>query len=395
MTTWDIAVIGAGVAGCAAAALLAQRGLRVILLEKGSLPRQKVCGEFLSPEGADVLRRLGVWPQVEAHHPPRIEGFTLTAGRRQTRHRLPCSGWGVSRWVLDHLLWEHAQRSGVVTHERCAVEQVSGDFQQGFALTLQPAGLASTRMQARAVLGAAGRQWQPRGQPRSPQPSSRPRLVGLKAHFRGVPLDRHIELHTIRRGYCGMVEVTGGVTNVCCWVEAEALRRAGAPPHRFLASTLAENSHLLTRLQKAQQVGAAWATTSFTYRRTVAPVTADVWNIGDCAAMVAPLTGDGMGMALRTAELAATMMLAVFWKDSPWDQTTATYARHWKREFLPRLRWGRGLEALLLRPRLAWLSCTALHCLPWLMDQLYRRTRQLVPLPSPPMEVVEQRRQWR
>jgi menaquinone-9 beta-reductase len=393
MTAWDIAVIGAGVTGCTVAALLAQHGLRVVLIEKGSLPRQKVCGEFLSPEGADVLYRLGVWPQVEAHHPPRIDGFTLTAGRRQTRHRLPCSGWGVSRWVLDHLLWEHAERSGAVTRERCTVEQVTGDFQRGFSLTLRSAGLSSTRIQARAVLCAAGRYWQPHGRPRSPHHSGRPCFVGLKAHFQGVPLDRHVELHTIRHGYCGMVEVTGGVTNVCCWVEAEALRRAGTLPHRFLASTFAENAHLRTRLQRAQQVGASWAATSFTYRSIVAPVTAEVWNIGDSAAMVAPLTGDGMGMGLRTAELAATMMLAVFWKESPWDQTMAEYARHWKREFLPRLRWGRGLEAMLLRPRLAWLSCLALHCLPSLMDQLYRRTRRLLPPPSPPKEAVEQRRQ--
>jgi flavin-dependent dehydrogenase len=393
MTAWDIAVIGAGVAGCTAATLLAQRGLRVILLEKGALPRQKVCGEFLSPEGADVLCRLGAWPQIEAHHPPRIEGFTLTAGRRQTRHRLPCSGWGVSRGVLDHLLWEHAQCSGVVTQERCTVVRVSGDFQRGFSLTLQPAGLSSTCIQARAVLCAAGRHWQARGQPPSPPHRSKPRFVGLKAHFQGVPLDRHVELHTIRHGYCGMVEVTGGVTNLCCWVEAEALRRAGALPQRFLAATLGENAHLRTRLQTAQQVGASWVTTSFTYKRTVTPVTAEVWNIGDCAAMVAPLTGDGMGMGLRTAELAATMMLDVFWKELSWDQLSAEYARHWKREFLPRLRWGRGLEALLLRPRLAWLSCTALYYLPWLMEQLYRRTRRLFPLPSFPIEAVAQRRQ--
>ena len=113
MTAWDVAVIGGGLAGSTAATLLARHGLRVILIEKGTFPRQKVCGEFLSPEGVGVLSRLGVWPQVEAYHPQRIDGFTLTAGRRQTRHRLPTPGWGVSRWVLDHLLWEHAKCCGV------------------------------------------------------------------------------------------------------------------------------------------------------------------------------------------------------------------------------------------------------------------------------------------
>jgi menaquinone-9 beta-reductase len=387
MIVWDLAVIGAGVAGSTAAALLARHGLQVILIEKGAFPRHKVCGEFVSPEGVDVLRRLEVWPQVEAHHPRHIQGFTLTADRRHTRHRLALPGWGVSRWLLDHLLWEHAMRSGVATHERCTVEQVTGDFQHGFSLTLQPAGLQSIHIQARAVLCAAGRQWRARDQRRTAPHRRRSRFVGLKAHIQGVPLDRHVELHTIRHGYCGMVEVTGGVTNLCCWIEADALRRAGGTPRRFLDAALRENPQLRQRLQSVEPVGTSWTTTSFTYGRGVAPVASAIWNIGDCAAMVAPLTGDGMGMGLRAAELAATMILGVFRHESSWHQATVEYARRWRGEFLPRLRWGRGLEALLLRPRLAALACGTLHCFPMLMNQLYRRTRHLLPATDSPLEV--------
>jgi flavin-dependent dehydrogenase len=391
MTTWDIAIIGGGVAGSTAAALLAQHGLQVILIEKGVFPRQKVCGEFLSPEGADVLSRLGVWPQIEAHHPHRVDSFTLTAGRRQTRHRLPSPGWGVSRWVLDHLLWEQAKHSGVETHERCTVEQVAGDFQRGFSLTLQHADLSSTDVQARAVLCAAGRGWQPRGWQRPPHHRGSTRFVGLKAHVQGVPLDRHVELHTIRHGYCGMIEVADGVTNLCCWVEAEVLRRVSGAPLRFLDSALQENAHLRLRLQRLEQAGISWTSTSFTYGKTVAPVVSDIWNIGDCAAMVAPLTGDGMAMGLRAAELAATMMLEVFQQESLWRIAMAEYAHRWQEEFLPRLRWGRRLEALLLQPRLATFACGALDRMPRLLHQLYRRTRQLAPATAPAMDASSQR----
>jgi 2-polyprenyl-6-methoxyphenol hydroxylase-like FAD-dependent oxidoreductase len=183
-----------------------------------------------------------------------------------------------------------------------------------------------------------------------------------------------------------MVEVTGGATNLCCWIDAEALRRAGGTPHRFLDAALRENAHLRRRLPSVEQGGTSWTTTSFTDSRTVAPVASAIWNIGDCAAMVAPLTGDGMGMGLRTAELAATMILDIFRRESPWDQATAEYARRWQVEFLPRLRWGRGLEALLLQPRLASLACIALRCIPALMNQLYRRTRQRWPAPDLAME---------
>ena len=389
MTVCDIAVVGAGVAGSTAAALLASGGLQVVLIEKGAFPRQKVCGEFLSAEGAEVLYRLGVWPQVEAHHPQRIDHFTLTASRHQTRHRLPYPGWGVSRWVVDQLLWEHARQSGVATHERCTVEQVTGDGQGGFSLTLQPVGRSPTQLRARAVLGAAGRQWQPRAQERTPRHRGRSRFVGLKAHLYGVALDRHVELHTIRHGYCGVVEVTGGVTNLCCWVEAEALRRTGGTPRHFLDSALRENAYLRRRLQSVDPVSISWTTTSFAYGRTVAPVASDIWNIGDCAAMVAPLTGDGMGMGLRAAELAATMMLEVFRQELSWHEAMAEYARRWRGEFLPRLRWGRGLEAFLLQPRLAVLACMALRCVPALLYQLYRRTRQPWPATGPAVEAWE------
>jgi flavin-dependent dehydrogenase len=102
MIEWDVAVVGGGIAGSTAAALMARHGLRIILLEKAGFPRQKVCGEFLSPEGADVLRRVGAWPHLDVHNPPRVQRLTLTASGRETRHRLPCAGWGVSRWVLDY-----------------------------------------------------------------------------------------------------------------------------------------------------------------------------------------------------------------------------------------------------------------------------------------------------
>ncbi len=387
MTEWDIAVIGGGIAGSTAAALLAQHGLRVILLEKGDFPRQKVCGEFLSPEGVDVLRRLGVWPHLSRHNPPRIHSLTLTAVGRETRQMLPLPGWGVSRWVLDHALWEHAGRSGVVTRDHCMAQQIEGNLRHGFSLTVQQAGRPSTPVNARVILCATGRQWQLRAQRRMPDVAVKPRFVGLKAHFRGVPLDGQVELHTLRHGYCGLVEVTGAVSNLCCWVEAGAFRRAGGTPSRFLASALMQNLPLRARLQTAEQVGTQWIATSSAPRRIATPVTEGIWNIGDRAAMVAPFTGDGMGMGLRAAELAATILLMAFRRELPWDQAATEYAHRWRQEFLPCLRWGRCLEGILLQPRLASLACLALNWVPSLTDLFYHRTRHMRPTTNSSVQV--------
>jgi flavin-dependent dehydrogenase len=378
MTTWDVAVIGGGVAGSVAAALLARHGLRVVLFDKGRFPRQKVCGEFLSPDGAEVLRRVGVWPQIHLHNPPTIRSLALTVGEGEVRRELPAPGWGVSRWLLDDALWQHAQGAGVTTYDRAAVTHVEGDLRRGFSLTVRPAGGPSIFAQSRVILCATGRQGQPWVRRRAPDGGVRRRFVGIKAHFRGVPLDGHVELHTIRHGYCGLAEVVGDVSNLCCWVGMEAFRHAGGTPDRFLASALRQNMRLRARLHMAEQLGSAWVTTSYTDRHTVTPTAAGVWNLGDAAAMVAPLTGDGMGMALRTAELAAAITHMSFQHKLTWEQASREYERQWRREFLPRLRWGRYLEGLLLRPSTAYLACRALHWMPSLTAVLYHRTRQIM-----------------
>ena len=86
-----------------------------------------------------------------------------------------------------------------------------------------------------------------------------------------------------------------------------------------------------------------------------------------------------MGMGLRSAELAATILQAAFRRELTWEQTAAEYDHRWRRAFLPRLRWGRCLEAMLLRPRLAGLACQVLTLAPWLMDAIYRCTRDIPP----------------
>lgn len=245
----------------------------------------------------------------------------------------------------------------------------------------------ATAVRARAVLCATGRQWKFSAQHGRPEVGSRPRFIGLKAYFRGLPFDGQVELHTIRHGYCGLVEVTGDVGNLCCWVQAGDFRRAGGSPAQFLASALGQNPQLRSRLGQAEQVGIPWCTTSIADRRVATPVEQGYWNIGDRAAMVAPLTGDGMGMGLCAAEMAVTSMLKAFHGELSWEDACAEYARRWRQAFLPRLRWGQALERILLRPRWASLACLALNWLPSLTDLLYYRTRQVSPLINSSMDI--------
>ena len=75
----DVVVVGAGPAGAATAILLAERGLDVVVLDRAAFPRAKVCGEYLSPEAARVLDRLGALKALDAAGPTALAGMRITA----------------------------------------------------------------------------------------------------------------------------------------------------------------------------------------------------------------------------------------------------------------------------------------------------------------------------
>ena len=94
-TQTDVVVVGAGPAGAATAILLAEHGLDVVVLDRGSLPRPKICGEYLSPEAGRVLDRLGVLKAVDAAGAAAIHGMRITApdGTAITGHYRDIGDW--------------------------------------------------------------------------------------------------------------------------------------------------------------------------------------------------------------------------------------------------------------------------------------------------------------
>src|SRR5689334_4098914 len=106
----DVAVIGAGPAGCIAAYALAKKGWDVTLIEQHRFPRDKVCGESLSALGIEVLRRMGLEKQIAALGPAILNRVGLCAGdARGMSCPLPSPMWGVSRLAMDAELVEAAR----------------------------------------------------------------------------------------------------------------------------------------------------------------------------------------------------------------------------------------------------------------------------------------------
>ncbi|MEV8401642.1 geranylgeranyl reductase family protein [Streptomyces niveus] len=111
-----VIVVGAGPAGASAALYLARAGVDVLLLEKGSFPREKVCGDGLTPRGVHQLVRMGV--DIDAPGWRRTRGMRWMCEGRQVHidwprlGGLPDFGLTRSRYDFDDILVRHACAAG-------------------------------------------------------------------------------------------------------------------------------------------------------------------------------------------------------------------------------------------------------------------------------------------
>jgi flavin-dependent dehydrogenase len=347
----DIIIIGAGPAGSGLAHALARRGRDVLLLERDYFPRHKVCGEFLSPESRASLRALGLLDAVAALAPVSIGRAAITArSGLALRVELPGAAWGVSRYALDAALTGAAQNAGVELRAGASAISYHTRADGTAAVRLRAAGGAE-EVYARAVVVACGRH-PARGLRARPARNPERAAVGVKCHVAGTASQSDVELFLFDGGYAGLAPVDGGLVNLCLLATRGALRRAGGEPQALLEAAALWNPALGRRLAGGRVVPGTLL--------AVAPVdTADPpapWHgaarLGDAAVMVPPLCGDGMAMALRSAELCAPLADAALGGRIAAGEWEAAYRRAWRREFALRLYAARWLQAALLAPAL-------------------------------------------
>lgn len=354
----DVAVIGGGLSGCAAAIHLAKRGYHVALFEAQTYPHHKVCGEFLSPECGRLLDDLGLSTDLQSAGAAQIKTVRIiTPNGTVWSSPLPAAGIGISRYTLDKLLVDQARRCGVDVHTGTAVNDVQGTLAEGFVLTAR-GGDGQANLKARSVVGAHGKRSSidrklNRSFFQKPQP-----FVGLKAHFRGYLPPDVLHLYSFPGGYCGMSAIENGQINVCLLVR-EAVFQAASQPlsdrvEGFVAWMKKQNPALGHWFDTAEPLYDRWLSISqipFVRKQVVVN---DVLMAGDAAGLIAPVAGDGMGMALQTGELVSVLLDGYLAGQLSASQLRDQYEKRWWQTFGLRLRLSRVLQAFMLRPD--WLA---------------------------------------
>lgn len=290
----DPLIVGAGPAGCAAAIRLAEAGAAPLLLDRDEVVKDPLCGGFLSWRTIEQLDALGI--DVTALGAHRVTRLRLFDGEQKAELALPHPAFGLSRHALDTAMRALAQKRGAELAfdtirgldgtRACGVEHTW----QGSALFLASGkhdirGISRPRTRADSALGLRLRL------PASPK---RTTLMG------GA-----IELHLFAGGYAGIVLQEGGSANICLALRKSALAGADNSPDALFA-WLAERSDAF-----AARLGADWRSARFD---TVGAVPygfiADItepgrYRLGDQAAVIPSLAGEGISIALASGVAAA------------------------------------------------------------------------------------------
>jgi len=279
--TCDVAIVGGGPAGTAAAISAARAGLRTILFERGRFPRHKVCGEFVSAESHQLLADLLGSDHALLKTPPAISGARMFSDGRCVEFSLGSAGWSISRHDLDAALWDAAKSSGVDCRELVTAELVNKG-----SVTVQ-----GSVVTAGSVLNATGR-W---SNLKRPVTVPSPRWIGLKAHFTGEQAPPSTDIYFFEGGYCGVQPIGPNAVNASAMVRSD------------LATTLEEvfaaHPELSKRSRTWKQSFATLSTSPLIHAKPT-PVCDGVVNIGDAAGFVDPFVGDGISLALRSGVLA-------------------------------------------------------------------------------------------
>jgi flavin-dependent dehydrogenase len=321
-------IVGGGPAGSAASIALARAGVEAELVERTEGPHDTVCGGFLGWDALASLNRLEVDPARLGARP--IRRLRLVSARRSVEVALPKLAAGLSRRTLDEALLAAAVRAGAAVRRGRTVR--AADLAERSVRLDGGEGLSGV-----ALILATGKH-ELRGGARPVDISTRP--LGLRASLAPGPalrnaLDGMIELHLYDGGYAGLLLQEDGSANLCLSASRDRLKEAGGiePLVERLAGELPAFGERL-----GQGEAGAWSAVSGVPYGWRAGATVDgVYRVGDQAAVIASLAGDGIAIALESGLSAARAIAA--------GEPAADYQRDWSR----RARQPIGLAEVLRR----------------------------------------------
>ena len=363
----DIIVIGGGLAGLCNAIHLSKLGKKVLLIEKNEYPKHKVCGEYISNEVLPYLDFLEVNPFDSGA--VRINNFQLSTTKSNIiSAKLPLGGFGISRYTLDLALAEKAKENGVMILQDTVLDVT---FLKDF---FQVETKQNSIFTSKIAIGAFGKRslldvkmGRNFIQKKSP-------YLGVKIHVKGDFKEDLVALHNFKGGYCGVSKVENNAINLC-YITNYATFKQYKNIEDFQEQVVFKNNYLKEIFHGSEALFEKPLSISQISFETKKPVEDHVLMCGDSAGMIHPLCGNGMSMAIQSAQLASKLILNYFNGEiETRKELEKQYIRQWNRKFSLRLKAGHFIAMLFRKDTIASVLLQILKKLPFLLPIIIKQT---------------------
>jgi flavin-dependent dehydrogenase len=327
----DVLVIGGGPGGSTAASLLAEKGYRVVLLEKARHPRFHI-GESLLPANLPIMERLGVAAQVRAigmekwgaefvsHDDGRSQEFKFARGWDKS---LPLA-YQVRRSEFDEILVRRAAQVGAQVIEGCRVREVdfltgtpgsrrqaavAGDAAAGVRVRAEHDDGRSETWTADYVIDASGRDTFLGNRLRAKRRDRKHNSASLYAHFAGARRDcgkreGNVTVYWFDHGWFWFIPLADGATSIGAVVWPYYMKTRSVSVREFFLATIALCPPLAERLSAATLISDVEATGNYSYACDHSHG-ANYLLVGDAYSFIDPVFSSGVMLAMNSGMAAA------------------------------------------------------------------------------------------
>ena len=319
----DVLVIGGGPAGCTVAPMLAERGYRVVLLEKARHPRFHI-GESLLPANLPLFERMGIAGEVKAIGMEKWAAEFVSPHHDMTQSFHFADAWDksmpyayqVKRAEFDTILIRNAEKKGVEVHESCKARTI--DFlpdDAGAVVRAQRDDGREQEWQARFVVDASGRDTFLANRFQIKHRNPKHNSSAIYGHFAGArrhdgQAEGNITIFWFEHGWFWFIPLRDGTTSVGAVCRPAYLRTRRTDPTTFLMRTIALAPEIADRLKDAELTAPVTATGNYSYtaKRMTGP---GYLLVGDAWAFIDPVFSSGVLLAMNSATLGADLVDAV------------------------------------------------------------------------------------
>lgn len=345
---YEFVIIGGGVAGLCAALRLTELGAKPLLIEAGNYPSHKVCGEFFSPQSIPILKQWEI-------HPIPIQSIRLHVPSGYVDYTFPNCAGSLSHWHFDKALANRASSKGATILTNTRVEQL----QQTRNFKIQLSGNQS--ITTPNLIVATGRI---PNVSTSITPSVK--FIGIKAHFEGIPLNHSLQMFSFNQAYVGLSPIEEGKCNIACLASSSLLKQFGSATN-IMENLRLKNPHFNHYLSQGTAVMKEWMVVNIPkFGMKPVPQWPNAFFIGDAIGTTAPITGNGLSMAIQ-----AGIMAAEFAKKGD----SKGFHDAWKKQFSKPISYGKIFHYIGMKPSLYWPFIQLSRIVPSFKEVVFHLTR--------------------